>query len=94
MGSRSECQSVAITAGTNTNGDADMSLFEDTMLVLHLQALKGAKSFHAFNFLLEHLHTADELYVRWKCEPGGVAFWGNRIVVHRAVPGHYIFAER
>ncbi len=27
--------------------------------------------------------------MRWNWTPGAVAFWDNRIVVHRAVPGGY-----
>ncbi len=27
-----------------------------------------------------------DLTVRWKWEPGSVAFWDNRVVDHRAVP--------
>jgi sulfonate dioxygenase len=41
-----------------------------------------------------HLHAADDLTVRWKWEPGSVAFWDNRVVAHRAVPGGYDTAER
>jgi len=32
--------------------------------------------------------------VRWKWEPGSVAFWDNRVVAHRAVPGGYNPEER
>lgn len=46
------------------------------------------------NFLREHVHTADDLSVRWKWEPNSVAMWDNRIVTHRAVPGGYDPAER
>jgi sulfonate dioxygenase len=45
-------------------------------------------------FLKEHLHSADDLTVRWKWEPGSVAFWDNRLVAHRAVPGGYNPEER
>lgn len=40
------------------------------------------------------MHTSDDLTVRWKWEPGSVAFWDNRVVVHRAVPGGYNTDER
>jgi len=46
------------------------------------------------NFLREHLHAADDLAVRWKWEPGSVAFWDNRIIAHRALPGGYNTEER
>jgi len=32
--------------------------------------------------------------VRWKWAPGSVAFWDNRVVAHRAVPGGYNPEER
>lgn len=32
--------------------------------------------------------------MRWKWEPGSVAFWDNRVVAHRAVPGGYEAGER
>lgn len=32
--------------------------------------------------------------MRWKWEPGSVAFWDNRVVAHRAVPGGYNPEER
>lgn len=70
------------------------SLFYNPTFVLHLEGLKGAESIHALNFLREHLHAADDLTVRWKWEPGSVAFWDNRVVAHRAVPGGYNPAER
>ena len=41
-----------------------------------------------------HLHAADDITVRWKWEPGSVAFWDNRVVAHRAVPGGYNPEER
>jgi sulfonate dioxygenase len=40
------------------------------------------------------LHSADDLTVRWKWEPGSVAFWDNRVVAHRAIPGGYNPEER
>jgi sulfonate dioxygenase len=44
--------------------------------------------------LKEHLHSADDLTVRWKWEPKSIAFWDNRVVAHRAVPGGYNPEER
>lgn len=40
-------------------------------------------------FLREHMHSADDLTVRWRWTPGAVAIWDNRIVAHRAVAGGY-----
>ncbi|KAF2717109.1 putative alpha-ketoglutarate-dependent sulfonate dioxygenase [Polychaeton citri CBS 116435] len=70
------------------------SLFYNPSFVIHLSGLKGQEAIHALSFLREHLHAADDLTVRWKWEPGSVAFWDNRVVVHRAVPGGYDPAER
>jgi sulfonate dioxygenase len=70
------------------------SLFYNPSFVIHLSELKGQEANHTLNFLREHLHAADDLTVRWKWEPGSVAFWDNRVVVHRAVPGGYDPAER
>ncbi|KAF2797113.1 putative alpha-ketoglutarate-dependent sulfonate dioxygenase [Melanomma pulvis-pyrius CBS 109.77] len=65
------------------------SLFYNPTFVIHLEGLNGSESLHTLNFLREHLHSADDLTVRWKWEPGSVAFWDNRVVAHRAVPGGY-----
>ena len=46
------------------------------------------------NFLRDYMHSADDITVRWKWEPGSVAFWDNRVVAHRAVPGGYNASER
>jgi sulfonate dioxygenase len=70
------------------------SLFYNPSYVIHIAELKGQESIHTLNFLREHLHSADDLTVRWKWEPGSVAFWDNRVVAHRAVPGGYDPATR
>ncbi|KAH7090420.1 putative alpha-ketoglutarate-dependent sulfonate dioxygenase [Paraphoma chrysanthemicola] len=70
------------------------SLFYNPAFIVHLEGLKGAEAAHALAFLKEHLHSADDLTVRWKWEPGSVAFWDNRVVAHRAIPGGYNPAER
>ena len=70
------------------------SLFYNPSIVVQLEGLKGAESLHMLSFLREHLHAADDLTVRWKWEPGSVAMWDNRVVVHRAVPGGYDPKER
>jgi sulfonate dioxygenase len=59
------------------------------MFVIHIAELKAQEAIHTLNFLREHLHAADDLTVRWKWEPGSVAFWDNRVVAHRALPGGY-----
>ena len=51
--------------------------------------LNGQESAHILAFLREHLLQADDLTVRWKWTPGAVAFWDNRNVVHKALPGGY-----
>lgn len=65
------------------------SLFYNPTFVVHIAELKGQEAIHTLNFLREHLHAADDLTVRWKWEPGSVAFWDNRVVAHRALPGGY-----
>ena len=64
------------------------------MLVIHISELKGQEGAHALSFLREHVHTSDDLTVRWKWQPGSVAFWDNRVVTHRAVPGGYNTSDR
>ena len=54
-----------------------------------IQELNGQESSHILAFLREHLLQADDLTVRWKWTPGAVAFWDNRSVVHKALPGGY-----
>ncbi|EXJ87458.1 hypothetical protein A1O3_04418 [Capronia epimyces CBS 606.96] len=65
------------------------SLFYNPSFVIHFPELKGQESVHLLHFLRDHLHSADDLTVRWKWTPGSVAFWDNRVVAHRAVPGGY-----
>ncbi|KIW20707.1 hypothetical protein PV08_01284 [Exophiala spinifera] len=65
------------------------SLFYNPLFVIHIAELKGQEGIHTLNFLREHLHAADDLTVRWKWEAGSVAFWDNRVVAHRALPGGY-----
>jgi sulfonate dioxygenase len=57
--------------------------------VTGIKDLNDRESVHILNFLYDHLHSADDLTVRWKWTPGSIAFWDNRVVVHRAVPGGY-----
>lgn len=54
-----------------------------------IDELNGQESHHILRFLREHLLNADDLAVRWKWTPGAVAFWDNRSIVHKAVPGGY-----
>jgi sulfonate dioxygenase len=54
-----------------------------------IEELNGQESRHILAFLREHLLQADDLTVRWKWTPGAVAFWDNRSVAHRAIPGGY-----
>lgn len=70
------------------------SLFYNPTFVIHLEELKGQEAIHTLNFLREHLHAADDLTVRWKWEPRSVAFWDNRVVAHRALPGGYDVSMR
>lgn len=70
------------------------SLFYNPTFVIHISELKGGEGAHILNFLREHVHNSDDLTVRWKWEPGSVAFWDNRIITHRAVPGGYPTDQR
>jgi sulfonate dioxygenase len=70
------------------------SLFYNPSYVIHISELKNQEAIHTLNFLREHVHAADDLSVRWQWQPGSVAFWDNRTVVHGAVPGGYNTEER
>ncbi|KAL7795305.1 putative alpha-ketoglutarate-dependent sulfonate dioxygenase [Trichoderma ceciliae] len=65
------------------------SLFYNPTFVERIQELNAQESHHILAFLREHLSNADDLTARWKWTPGAVAFWDNRIIVHKAVPGGY-----
>ncbi|ETS02944.1 putative alpha-ketoglutarate-dependent sulfonate dioxygenase [Trichoderma reesei RUT C-30] len=65
------------------------SLFYNPHFVDRIQELNAQESHHILAFLREHLSNADDLTVRWKWTPRAVAFWDNRIIAHKAVPGHY-----
>ncbi|EED13999.1 alpha-ketoglutarate-dependent sulfonate dioxygenase, putative [Talaromyces stipitatus ATCC 10500] len=70
------------------------ALFYNPAFVIHIAELKGFEALHTLNFLREHLHSADDLTVRWQWEAGSIALWDNRVAVHRAVPGGYNTEER
>jgi sulfonate dioxygenase len=63
------------------------SLNYNPSFIERIEELNRQESHHLLAFLREHLLNASDLTVRWKWTPGAVAFWDNRIVVHRAVPG-------
>ena len=65
------------------------SLNYNPSFIERIEELRGQESNHILAFLREHLLNADDLTVRWKWTPGSVAFWDNRVVVHKAVPGGY-----
>ncbi|UKZ72718.1 hypothetical protein TrVFT333_000352 [Trichoderma virens FT-333] len=65
------------------------SLFYNPSFIERIQELNAQESHHILAFLREHLSNADDLTARWKWTPGAVAFWDNRIIAHRAVPGSY-----
>ncbi|KAL2826112.1 hypothetical protein BDW59DRAFT_161238 [Aspergillus cavernicola] len=70
------------------------SLFYNPAFTIHIAELAGSEALHVLNFLRDHLHSADDLSVRWHWEAGSVAFWDNRVVAHRAIPGGYNTEER
>lgn len=59
------------------------------IFVESIPQLNKAESDHLLNFLKYHLHTADDIQVRWKWQPGSVAFWDGRAVLHKVIPGYY-----
>lgn len=65
------------------------SLFYNPTVMIHIKELKAQEGEHLLSFLRDHMHSADDLSVRWRWEAGSVAIWDNRIVAHRAVPGGY-----
>jgi sulfonate dioxygenase len=70
------------------------ALFYNPAFVINIAELKAYESLHTLNFLRDHLHSADDLTVRWHWEAGSVALWDNRVAIHRAVPGGYNTQER
>ncbi|KAG0648788.1 alpha-ketoglutarate-dependent sulfonate dioxygenase [Hyphodiscus hymeniophilus] len=65
------------------------SLNYNPTFIERIEELNGQESNYILAFLREHLLNADDLTARWKWTPGAVAFWDNRIVVHKAIPGGY-----
>jgi sulfonate dioxygenase len=65
------------------------SLNYNPTFIERIEELNGQESGHILSFLREHLLNADDLTARWKWTPGAVAFWDNRVVAHKAVPGGY-----
>ncbi|EFY84925.1 alpha-ketoglutarate-dependent sulfonate dioxygenase, putative [Metarhizium acridum CQMa 102] len=65
------------------------SLFYNPNFIDRIDGLHAKQSHHLLAFLREHLLSAEDLTARWKWTPGAVAFWDNRVVVHKAVPGGY-----
>lgn len=59
-----------------------------------IKELKGQENVHMLNFLREHLINAADLTVKWRWTAGAVAFWDNRTIAHRALPGGYDTALR
>lgn len=70
------------------------SLFYNPSYMIHIKELKAQEAAHSLSFLREHINSADDLTVRWKWEAGSVAFWDNRVVTHKAIPGGYDTAAR
>lgn len=65
------------------------SLNYNPTFIERIQELNGQESHYILAFLREHLLNADDLTTRWKWTPDAVAFWDNRVVVHKAIPGGY-----
>ena len=56
--------------------------------------LKKLESDKLLDFSLQHIHSADDHYVRWKWTVGAVAMWDNRCTLHRVIPGKYDASSR
>ena len=65
------------------------SLNYNPTFIERIEELNGQESHYILAFLREHLLNATDLTARWKWTPGSVAFWDNRIIAHKAVPGGY-----
>ncbi|KAL7893817.1 putative alpha-ketoglutarate-dependent sulfonate dioxygenase [Trichoderma sp. SZMC 28014] len=65
------------------------SLFYNPTFLERIQELNAQESHHILAFLREHLSNADDVTARWKWTPGAVAFWDNRVIAHKAIPGGY-----
>jgi sulfonate dioxygenase len=65
------------------------SLNYNPTFIERIDELNAQESNHILAFLREHLLNAVDFTVRWKWTPGAVAFWDNRIIAHRAIPGGY-----
>ncbi|KAI9685341.1 MAG: hypothetical protein M1820_010812 [Bogoriella megaspora] len=65
------------------------SLNYNPTFVERVQELNAQESSHILAFLREHLLNADDLAIRWKWTPGAIAFWDNRVIAHKAMPGGY-----
>lgn len=65
------------------------SLNYSPSFIQRIDELNGQESHYIVVFLREHLLNANDLTARWKWTQSAVAFWDNRVVVHKAVPGGY-----
>ncbi|KKY23947.1 putative alpha-ketoglutarate-dependent sulfonate [Phaeomoniella chlamydospora] len=56
--------------------------------------LKKLESDKLMDFSVQHIHSADDHYVRFKWNVGSVAMWDNRCVLHRVIPGRFETGSR
>ncbi|BGP50948.1 hypothetical protein JCM10450v2_006874 [Rhodotorula kratochvilovae] len=54
-----------------------------------IDELKKAESDALGKFFTDHINEAADHQVRWRWTPNSVAFWDNRVSVHRVIPGQY-----
>jgi sulfonate dioxygenase len=65
------------------------SLNYNPTFIERIEEFNSQESHYILAFLREHILNADDLSARWKWTSDSVAFWDNRILVHKAIPGGY-----
>jgi taurine dioxygenase len=64
------------------------ALFVNQDFTTHIEGLTAKESEALLRFLFEHM-ARPEFQVRWKWQPGNVAFWDNRWAQHCALADYY-----
>jgi len=65
------------------------ALFVNPSYTTEIVGVDRLESKHILNYLFEHCTTDPGSQVRFRWEPGSVAFWDNRCTLHRAVWDYY-----
>lgn len=80
-------------SGGDTIFTSQVSLFDKLSPTLQ-KTFEGLHAIHTSDVSIRCIFSTAYLTVRWKWTPGAVAFWDNRSVVHKALPGGYDVALR